>query len=170
MRKWFGFKQPVLSKSRTLHPGSGKHAANGRSRMSGEYRERFPNTRRAAAFARRSLIAHIAGYGFAPQELSDIETAVGEALANAAEHGHRADTGFEVRVSVERDLVVIEVQDDGAGFTTTAGSKPTHDSPRGFGIYLMRHLMDEVDYKANGTCVRLAKRLPAARRQAADFG
>jgi hypothetical protein len=30
--------------------------------------------------------------------------------------------------------------------------------------------MDEVDYKANGTCVRLAKRLPAARRQAADFG
>jgi serine/threonine-protein kinase RsbW len=136
--------------------------------MTGEFRARFPNTRRAAAFARRSLVAHIAAFGFDDQELQDIETAVGEALANAAEHGHRAETGFEVRVSLDGDCMVIEVQDDGGGFRTATGTAqtPAHDALRGFGIYLMRHLMDEVDYNERGTCVRLTKRLPIARKQA----
>jgi anti-sigma regulatory factor (Ser/Thr protein kinase) len=137
--------------------------------MTGEFRARFPNTRRAAAFARRSLIAHIAGYGYPDPELSDIETAVGEALANAAEHGRRAESQFEVRVRVERDMLVIEVQDDGAGFASPAlESRPAHDSPRGFGIYLMRRLMDKVEFNAGGTCVRLAKQLPAARSSSAS--
>jgi serine/threonine-protein kinase RsbW len=137
--------------------------------MTGDFRARFPNTRRAAAFARRSLIAHIASYGYLDGDLADIETAVGEALANAAEHGHRAGTGFEVRVFVERERIVIEVQDEGTGFSSPAMSKPANDAPRGFGIYLMRHLMDEVNFDERGSCVRLTKRLPMSRRQDATF-
>ena len=139
--------------------------------MTSEFRARFPNSRRTAALARKSLIAHIAGFGFAAQDLADIETAVGEALANAAEHGHREDSGFEVRVYVERASLVIEVQDDGDGFAAShPRANPTHDAPRGFGIYLMRHLMDQVDYTNNGTCVRLAKRLPIARQNDVTCG
>jgi serine/threonine-protein kinase RsbW len=138
--------------------------------MIGDFRARFPNTRLAAAFARRSLIAHIASYGYPDGDLADIETAVGEALANAAEHGHRAGTGFEVRVYVERERVVIEVQDEGTGFRSSpAVSKPASDAPRGFGIYLMRHLMDEVNFDERGSCVRLTKRLPMSRRQGVTF-
>jgi serine/threonine-protein kinase RsbW len=139
--------------------------------MTGEFRARFPNTRRAAAFARRSLIAHIAAYGYPDGDLADIETALGEALANAAEHGHRTDTGFEVRAYVECDRIVIEVRDEGGGFRSAAATpKPSHDAPRGFGIYLMRHLMDEVDFNETGTCVRLTKRLPTARQHGASCG
>jgi serine/threonine-protein kinase RsbW len=139
--------------------------------MTGDFRARFPNTRRAAAFARRSLIAHIAAYGYPDGDLADIETAVGEALANAAEHGHKVDSGFEVCVYVERDQIVIEVQDEGGGFRSTAsGLKPAHDAPRGFGIFLMRHLMDEVDFDERGTRVRLTKRLPVARQQGLSTG
>jgi serine/threonine-protein kinase RsbW len=139
--------------------------------MTGEFRARFPNTRRAAAFARRSLLAHIAAYGYPDGDLADIETAVGEALANAAEHGHRADSGFEVLVYVERDRIVIEVQDEGAGFRSAPSApQPAHDAPRGFGIYLMRHLMDEVNFDERGSRVRLTKRLPIARQQDASFG
>lgn len=138
--------------------------------MTGEFQARFPNTRRAAAFARRSLIAHIAAYGYPDGDLADIETAVGEALANAAEHGHRTESGFEVRVYVRRDRIVIEVQDEGRGFRSSASTpKPPHDAPRGYGIYLMRHLMDEVDFDELGTCVRLTKRLPVARQQTANL-
>jgi serine/threonine-protein kinase RsbW len=139
--------------------------------MTGEFRARFPNTRRAAAFARRSLIAHIASFGYADGDLADIETAVGEALANAAEHGHRDESAFEVRVYVERDRVVIEVQDEGGGFRLKVnGPRPVPDAPRGFGIFLMRHLMDEVEFDAPGTCVRLIKRLPVARQQGGVYG
>lgn len=138
--------------------------------MAGEFRARFPNTRRAAAFARRSLVAHLAAYGFAGGDLADIETAVGEALANAAEHGHRAKSGFEVRVRLESDCVVIEIQDEGGGFPAAPPAlSPPHDAPRGFGIYLMRHLMDEVAFDERGTCVRLTKRLPQARRRDAHI-
>jgi serine/threonine-protein kinase RsbW len=136
--------------------------------MTGDFQARFPNTRRAAAFARRSLIAHIASFGYPDGDLADIETAVGEALANAAEHGHEAGSGFEVRVFVERDCIIIEVQDEGRGFLyDRSAPKPAHDAPRGFGIYLMRHLMDEVDFDERGSCVRLTKRLPIARQQGA---
>jgi serine/threonine-protein kinase RsbW len=136
--------------------------------MTGDFRARFPNTRRAAAFARRSLIAHIASFGYPDCDLADIETAVGEALANAAEHGHQIDSGFEVRVFVERESIIIEVQDEGRGFLCSqAAPKPAHDAPRGFGIFLMRHLMDEVDFDERGSCVRLTKRLPVARQQGA---
>jgi anti-sigma regulatory factor (Ser/Thr protein kinase) len=139
--------------------------------MTGDFRARFPNTRRAAAFARRSLIAHVARYGYSAAELADIETAVGEALANAAEHGHREKSGFEVRINVERDCIVIEVQDEGGGFRPEArGPTPGHDAPRGFGIYLMRHLMDRVEYDEHGSCVRLTKRLPPARQHGASSG
>jgi len=104
--------------------------------MTGEFRARFPNTRRAAAFARRSVISHIAAYGYADGDLADIETAVGEALANAAEHGHRIETGFEVHVYVELDQIVIEVQDEGGGFPSSPTAVlPAHDAPRGFGIF-----------------------------------
>jgi len=134
--------------------------------MTGDFRARFPNTRRAAAFARRSLIAHIASFGYPDGDLADIETAVGEALANAAEHGHRSNSGFEVRVFIERDRIVIEVQDEGRGFLADRPArKPSHNAPRGFGIYLMRHLMDEVDFDERGSRVRLTKRLPIARQQ-----
>jgi anti-sigma regulatory factor (Ser/Thr protein kinase) len=139
--------------------------------MTGDFRARFPNTRRAAAFARRSLIAHIASFGYPASDLADIETAVGEALANAAEHGHQINSGFEVRVFVDRDHIVIEVQDEGSGFLSDRSApKPECDAPRGFGIYLMRHLMDEVDFDERGSCVRLTKRLPLARQQGASRG
>src|ERR1700743_1902419 len=131
--------------------------------MIGDFRARFPNTRRAAAFARRSLISHVAAFGFPACALADIETAVGEALANAAEHGHRAGTGFEVRAYVEHESIVVDVQHEGRDSDTTPlDATPGHDAPRGFGVYLMRHLMDEVHI--SGSCVRLLKRLPVARQ------
>jgi serine/threonine-protein kinase RsbW len=133
--------------------------------MNSIYRARFPNTRRAAALARRAIVDHVARYGYRKQDLSDIETAAGEALANAVEHGHRDESGFEVRIAIDATRIVIEVQDDGTGFHTPSGTgakSPGHDAPRGFGIYLMHHLMDEVEFTERGTCVRLTKRLPVA--------
>ena len=133
--------------------------------MTGEFRARFPNTRRAAAFARRSLIAPLLS-PFGAVGFSMAANSARRADRSArAPHGHRTDTGFEVCVYVERERIVIEVQDEGGGFPSSVPTpKPGHDAPRGFGIYLMRHLMDEVDFNERGTRVRLTKRLPIARQ------
>jgi anti-sigma regulatory factor (Ser/Thr protein kinase) len=135
------------------------------------FQARFPSTKRAAAVARRSFMDRIATVGYASDALADIETAVGEALANAAEHGHRAGSAFELRVYVDAAHVVIEVHDEGAGFCGSLeaiGKLPPSDAPRGFGIYLMRQLMDEIEYEERGTYVRLKKRLPVARANGAE--
>jgi anti-sigma regulatory factor (Ser/Thr protein kinase) len=133
--------------------------------MQGEYRERFPNTLESASQARRKLIRYAKAHGFFGDQLTDLESAIGEALANAAEHGYRDGSGFDVRAYRDGDGLIFEIKDEGAGFaqwTETANRKPQSGSPRGFGIFLMHNLMDEIEYSEHGTRVRLKKRLPTA--------
>jgi anti-sigma regulatory factor (Ser/Thr protein kinase) len=134
--------------------------------MSAEFRARFPCTYRSVVEARRGLIAYIRSYGFADPVLADIECAIGEALANAAEHGFRDGTTFDVVARTDGDCLIVDVQDDGPGFPHAAApmdaQPPASGSPRGFGIYIMRSLMDEIAYSDRGRRITLKKRLPAA--------
>jgi anti-sigma regulatory factor (Ser/Thr protein kinase) len=133
--------------------------------MECHFQARFPSTKRAATLARRTLMDRIGSLGFSADELADIETAAGEALANAAEHGHRSGSYFELRVFIDSSQMVIEVNDEGTGFCgplETIGRLPPSDAPRGFGLYLMRQLMDAIEYEERGSYVRLKKRLPIA--------
>jgi anti-sigma regulatory factor (Ser/Thr protein kinase) len=133
--------------------------------MQGEYRERYPNTLASASQARRALIGFAKAHGFFGDQLTDLESAIGEALANAAEHGYRDGSGFEVHAYRDGDGLIFEIKDEGAGFpqwSDTAARKPQTGSPRGFGIFLMHNLMDEIEYSERGTRVRLKKRLPPA--------
>ena len=66
---------------------------------------------------------------------------------------------------------MFEVQDEGSGFIGSldaVGQLPPSDSPRGFGIYIMRQYMDEIEYEERGTRVRLKKRLPIAKTEGRD--
>jgi anti-sigma regulatory factor (Ser/Thr protein kinase) len=126
------------------------------------YRASHPRGYGSVRQARRALFAFAAECGFRDTALSDIETAAGEALANAAEHGDReASSGFDVLATFEDGRLVIEIKDHGAGFDSAALEHAVPDAAgnRGFGIYLMRTLMDEVAYSEHGSCIHLVKRL-----------
>jgi anti-sigma regulatory factor (Ser/Thr protein kinase) len=98
--------------------------------------------------------------GFETPDLGDIEVAVGEALANAVEHGTR-DLGFiTVTCSYGGDGLLVEIRDEGTGFDHAAGARRDPRSIRGFGISLMRSLMDDVRYLASGNVVQLFKAGP----------
>jgi hypothetical protein len=75
--------------------------------------------------------------GFDGAELQELELAVGEALANAVEHGHAPGGSIEISASCQNDVLVIEVKDYGRGFEAwenpAAIPRPA-SSPRGFGI------------------------------------
>jgi serine/threonine-protein kinase RsbW len=120
--------------------------------------------------ARRGLIDFVATCGFQDQLLADVESAAGEALANAAEHGDGASTiDVDVWATFDGTSLVIEVDDHGIGFDGAAALKHSGPDPtgdRGFGIFLMRTLMDEVAYSARGTRVQLVKRAPGPVRSA----
>ena len=125
------------------------------------YRASYPRGYGSVRTARRALIAFAAGCGFHANDLTDIEIATGEALANAAEHGDRnAAAGFAVAATFDDDGIVIEIKDYGTGFDTGAAfaRRPDPAAGRGYGIFLMKTLMDDVAYSESGTRIRLVKR------------
>jgi anti-sigma regulatory factor (Ser/Thr protein kinase) len=120
---------------------------------------RFPNSRSYVGVARRTALEFARALGLPEEKLEDLGYAVGEALANAVEHGFRERTYFQVRVwrSDHEDAIVIEVQDDGEGFDPAQLSDPDENAARGYGITIMRAMADRVSFERNGRLVRLWK-------------
>lgn len=126
-----------------------------------QFRASYPCGYASVRSARRALIAFAAVCGFRANDLTDIESAAGEALSNAAEHGdRRAAAGFAVAATCDDAGLVIEIKDYGTGFDAGAAFArcPDPSAGRGFGIFLMKTLMDEVAYSESGTRIRLLKR------------
>lgn len=95
----------------------------------------------------------------------EIETALTEALANAIKHGCSGDPTKFVQCSVifEHDhSVLIVVSDPGQGFNPKVLPDPTEGEHlyenHGRGIYLINHLMDEVQFKRGGAEIHMRSR------------
>jgi serine/threonine-protein kinase RsbW len=131
--------------------------------VSPNFRAAFSGERKNVPLARNAIASFARLCGFSIDDVADIKVAAGEALSNAVEHGHaRRSSGFSVRCSMEQDELRIEIRDNGDGFmpeTVRAGGA-LEQQDRGFGILLMRRLMDGVQFDNNGTCVRLYRRRP----------
>lgn len=137
--------------------------------VSSYYRATFTSEPRNAAMARRSIASFASVSGFSEAEVADIRLAAGEALSNAVEYGRSArSSGFTVTCSYADERLTIEVRDSGDGFALPPASETIlpDERGRGFGIYLMRHLMDSVEFTRGGTLVRLvrSRKLPAPKR------
>ncbi len=132
--------------------------------MTKYYRAAFASDIRNVAKARRGVAEFADACGFPKEAIADIRLAAGEALSNAVEH---ATPPRSRRIVVDcsfdgRDLA-IEVSDGGPGFPAPL-DRPNVEPDnrgRGFGIFLMRRLMDDVSFNRNGSVVRLVRRLAA---------
>ncbi|MHB8147784.1 MAG: ATP-binding protein [Vulcanimicrobiaceae bacterium] len=128
--------------------------------MSPYYRAAYSGNPRNVSFARNAIASFAHMCGFSEDEVADIRLAAGEALSNAVEHGHsNRSSGFAVMCLFEDDEMTIEIRDNGTGFSLEGREAvPFEERTRGFGIFLMRKLMDGVKFDRNGTCVRLYRR------------
>ena len=87
-----------------------------------------------------------------------------EALSNAMLYGNTSDPEKSVRVEVEIKLeeVSVRVTDQGVGFDPTTVPDPTLPAniskSGGRGIFLMKALMDEVQFNDRGNSVTLVLR------------
>lgn len=91
----------------------------------------------------------------------NILVAVTEAVNNAIQHGNKYDPSKKVNVTyeVEGDSLMFLVQDEGAGFDYYNLPDPTApenlEKPTGRGIFLMKHLADQVIFSDNGKTVEM---------------
>jgi serine/threonine-protein kinase RsbW len=92
----------------------------------------------------------------------NIMIAITEAVNNAIKHGNHSDSSKNVSLSLTLDdsLIKFRVEDEGQGFDYQNLPDPTApenlEKPGGRGIFLMKHLSDEVEFKEGGRIVELS--------------
>jgi len=104
-----------------------------------------------------------------PDRIDEVRMAVVEACINALEHSHSSDqevfVTFQVLGDPDPEKLRILVKDHGVGFTPDVLEEPTMADKlkamrkRGWGLKIIRGLMDEVEIQsgADGTTVVMCK-------------
>lgn len=91
----------------------------------------------------------------------NIMVAVTESVNNAIVHGNRKDKNKSVELSLEleKDNLTVVISDEGNGFDHDDLPDPTAPEnlmkTGGRGIFLMKHLADEVRFHAKGSTIEL---------------
>ena len=92
--------------------------------------------------------------GFMSERIEDLRTAVAEACINAIEHGNRArpDARVIVTMNYKGGVLSVSVVDEGEGIEEFPEEPDIVEkiqnlqTPRGLGIFLIRRLVDELEF------------------------
>jgi len=108
-------------------------------------------------------------FSFDDQQIQDIRLAVDEAYTNIIKHAYKYDASKKVEINLgsDDDTFWISLRDDGNSFDTKHYSKPDlrerikRKKRGGVGVYLIKELMDEVEYRKRGNQneIRMEKKL-----------
>jgi anti-sigma regulatory factor (Ser/Thr protein kinase) len=98
------------------------------------------------------VAAIVAPLGIPAARLERLKTAVAEATMNAMEHGnqYRADLPVRISVCATATTLAVRIMDHGVGSSSPheppdlAAKLAGHQSPRGWGLHLIRHMVDAV--------------------------
>ena len=100
-----------------------------------------------------------------PKTINQIKTALVEACINASEHSLSPDRKIYQRFRIEDDRVVLTISNRGLRLAAHAKGAPAEEGRRGWGLRLMRNLMDEVSIEEvdDGTRIVMTKFTPTRR-------
>jgi serine/threonine-protein kinase RsbW len=125
----------------------------------------LPATPQNVALARRMLDDVTMRLGLSDDDRAHLKLALSEACTNAVQHGspRGSDNAFHVRCELREQRLIVEVQDEGAGFdfNGTALPDPYDLTSSGRGLFLMQYLVDALELirRPDGMVVRLVKAL-----------
>lgn len=100
-------------------------------------------------------------YHIREEHYGNILIALTEAVNNAIYHGNRQDPDKQVVLQYEadEDTFYFRVEDEGPGFDYENIPDPTApenlEKPNGRGVFLMRHLSDEMEFSDDGRVVEM---------------
>jgi anti-sigma regulatory factor (Ser/Thr protein kinase) len=123
---------------------------------------RIPPDGRHARTVRDALVAFSSLHGVTNGDLEAMLFAVGEALANAIEHG-ASTADIKVTIEIDNRLISACVADEGRGFVNApTGYRPLPEiyAMRGRGIPIMQRSVDTCEVKSapgSGTVVTLGR-------------
>lgn len=148
--------------------------------MTNHFKIEFDGISSNESFARSVVSAFILGMDPTLEELSDVRTAVSEAVTNSIVHGYRVGKGTVImECTLVSDLFTVEITDHGCGienveeamqpfFTTDGGEERS-----GMGFAVMAAFMDTLVVESepgNGTKVRMQKHILGKDGELSDAG
>ncbi len=98
--------------------------------------------------------------GLPARRLEQLKTAVAEATMNAMEHGndYRSEVPVEIQARASATALSVRITDRGGGSAISGPEPPdleaklaAQQSPRGWGLLLIRHMVDEMRVTSDGT-------------------
>ena len=100
------------------------------------------------------IAAFAKSVGFSLPRIEDLKTSVAKACINAMQHGNKGkpDARVLVAISFQENTLRISVMDEGDGFKAEPKDPDIEriieklDPPVGFGVFLMKRLMDKVEF------------------------
>lgn len=127
----------------------------------------IPSSTRYLERVRRFVEMHVRNARLADEAIEQFKIAVDEACTNVIKHAYRGDDSqqIDLAVIVEDDRVTVRIRDAGRSFQQEFYTSPDifelaeNRRAGGFGVHIMRSLMDRVEYSSRGNTneVRLTK-------------
>ena len=140
-----------------------------------EMRLEFASKTCNEAFARITIAAFVAQLDPTIDELSDIKTAVSEAVTNSIIHGYENENGVvKVSARIFANTVEIEIEDNGKGIDNVEmAMRPLYTSKpnlerSGMGFTIMESFMDDIKVESSlgfGTRIIMRKKISTAQTQ-----
>lgn len=122
---------------------------------------RIPSRAEWVGVARLAVAGIASRLQFSIEDIEDLKLAVAEACTNCIQHASGSDT-VQISCAIHPDRIVVMVQDSGKGFSGRGLAPKELGEPKvgGLGVFLIRSLMDDVDYELNpesGTKLSMTK-------------
>ena len=141
--------------------GEGEHAGRPKARevagRGGAWRVlaafELPSERGKEREAMDRVVSAVDGLGLSTPLLERLKTAVSESTMNAMEHGnqYRPELPVAIELRASDEAIAVRVTDQGRGDQIPAAEEPDleaklvgEQSPRGWGLFLIKNLVDEV--------------------------
>ncbi|MBT8401841.1 MAG: ATP-binding protein [Rhodothermia bacterium] len=118
----------------------------------------IPSSTRYLEDVRRFVEQHAIEANFETKDVGELKIAVDEACSNVIEHAYRGndENDIDVDIIVKPDRFTVRIRDRGRSFEQSEYEEPNifefanQGRAGGFGVQIMRRLMDHVEYRKRG--------------------
>ena len=118
----------------------------------------IPSSTRFLEDVREFVTTHAEQAAFSESDVEQLKMAVDEACTNVIEHAYQGqnEQPIDIAVIIQPDRLTVRIRDKGRQFNQISYQEPDlvkyakAKKSGGFGVHIMRRLMDEVQYRTTG--------------------
>lgn len=128
-----------------------------------QFERSIPSNTTEGLAVQEQIVALMQKCGYSDRDIFAMRLSLEEGITNAIRHGNKfaAEKTVAIRCTIDRQRMVVVVQDQGDGFEPEAVPDPTAEEfierPSGRGLLLMRAYLSHCEYSNGGRCLTMER-------------